>query len=525
MPIKLAGTRFALNDEFSATPTGLVSLRSPVSVKAKGAIGDGSADDTDAINAAIAEVAALGRGVVRFPAGTYKFTSQLLIASDNVVLEGDGIGVTFLYPTMSSGDCIYFYKSGGTLQRVGMRNISVYGLATDATSGALVRVRDANTLAEWSNVELAGYFGALHLESVVHGTFHGLDLKGDANMTSRKTDSYLLKITQSSGGAIPGELHFYGSEWRGQAGNNYLDYAVLIQAGDGIWFNGGHMGFCGQAAMRLNPQSVTTQLTGINTRNVYLDTVDPTNATNGCGLDLTEPTSYTGVFGAHSFDFAQIYNCRVAVRLNCAQTDPSNIRIAQAFYLQSNVVRLIKGSYWRVDVDHCYDFNIGNVSGCGIYVSGSGTDYDFYVSAKKTTSATPYAAIWLDGTIDRVLIRGLVAKDCTYDVLRATTVGTNIAVGPVVTNRSTSISADGGGALEPEIGTDTWALGTANAVGAISARHAYKGRMITLVATGSVTVNDANNLKIAGTYNMTADDALTLRCDGTNWFEVARSVN
>jgi hypothetical protein len=180
---------------------------------------------------------------------------------------------------------------------------------------------------------------------------------------------------------------------------------------------------------------------------------------------------------------------------------------------------------WKVRLENAYDFNIGNVSGCGIYVSGSGTDYEFFVSAKKTTAAVPYAAIWLDGTIDRILIEGLVAKDCTYDVLRATTTGTNIAIGPVVTNRSNSISADGGGALEPEIGTDTWALGTANAVGAISARHAYRGRVITLIATGGVTVQDVNNLKMAGNFAMTADDALTLRCDGTNWFEMGRSVN
>jgi hypothetical protein len=524
MPTKLAGTKYTLGDDFRVDRS-VVSVASPVSVRAFGAKGDGVTDDTEAIQAAINFCAAAGRGAVRLPAGTYKFTSQLLIASDNVVLEGDGIGATFLFPTMSSGDCIYFYKSGGTLQRIGMRNISVYGLATDATSGALVRVRDANTLSEWDNVELAGYFGALHLESVVHGTFHGLDLKGDANMTSRKTDSYLLRISQSSGGAIPGELHFYGSEWRGQAGNNYLDFAVLIEAADGIWFNGGHMGFCGQSAMRLKPQATTTQLTAVNTRNVYLDTVDPTNATNGWGLEIAEITSYTGVSGAHSFDFSQIYNCRVAVRINCAMTDPSSLRIGQALTIQSNAVRISKGSYWSVKLEQAYDINIGNVNGAGIYLSGSGTDYEFYASVKKTTAATPFAAIWLDGTVNRVSIIGGASYLCANDILRADTTGTNISVGPWVTDRSTSIAATAGGDIPIEIGCNTFKVDVTNAIGSVSTRYLYAGRVIRLIFTNSGNVFDTGNLRINGTFAATADGVLTLISDGALLFEASRSAN
>ena len=62
-------------------------------------------------------------------------------------------------------------------------------------------------------------------------------------------------------------------------------------------------------------------------------------------------------------------------------------------------------------------------------------------------------------------------------------------------------------------------------MGTISARHGYKGRRVTLIATNSGTVNDANNLKLAGGYSMTADDVLTVQYDGSNWFEVSRSTN
>jgi Pectate lyase superfamily protein len=49
--------------------------------------------------------------------------------------------------------------------------------------------------------------------------------------------------------------------------------------------------------------------------------------------------------------------------------------------------------------------------------------------------------------------------------------------------------------------------------------------VMTLVFTGALTVTDGGNLKLAGNLTTTADDTLTLVSDGTNWFEVSRSVN
>ena len=53
----------------------------------------------------------------------------------------------------------------------------------------------------------------------------------------------------------------------------------------------------------------------------------------------------------------------------------------------------------------------------------------------------------------------------------------------------------------------------------------FSGRTVRLVFTGTPTVTDGSNLKLAGNFVATADDVLTLTCDGTNWYEVARSTN
>jgi Pectate lyase superfamily protein len=59
-----------------------------INVKAFGAAGNGSSDDTAAINAAITS-AGSGGGVIYLPKGTYKISSPLVVAS-NLIICGDG---------------------------------------------------------------------------------------------------------------------------------------------------------------------------------------------------------------------------------------------------------------------------------------------------------------------------------------------------------------------------------------------------------------------------------------------------
>lgn len=54
---------------------------------------------------------------------------------------------------------------------------------------------------------------------------------------------------------------------------------------------------------------------------------------------------------------------------------------------------------------------------------------------------------------------------------------------------------------------------------------ANEGQVVKLIFDGALTFTDGNNLKLAGNFTTTADDSITLFCDGTNWYEQARSVN
>lgn len=75
-----------------------------ISVRDFGATGDGSTDDTAAINAAIAFIPSTG-GVLFFPAGTYRITGALSISNRSITIVGEGEGVSII-KVDAAVDCI-----------------------------------------------------------------------------------------------------------------------------------------------------------------------------------------------------------------------------------------------------------------------------------------------------------------------------------------------------------------------------------------------------------------------------------
>ncbi|GAF92273.1 unnamed protein product, partial [marine sediment metagenome] len=130
---------------------GTLEIRDPlewtgsiINVKDHGATGNGSTDDTNAIKAALG--AASYKSTVYFPAGTYKFTSDLTIPS-NVRWLGDGIDVSILKwdggtPTNAA---IYGYNKD---------NVEFEGLTIDGRGigggGVQYALKFANLDSDWN---------------------------------------------------------------------------------------------------------------------------------------------------------------------------------------------------------------------------------------------------------------------------------------------------------------------------------------------------------------------------------------
>lgn len=123
-----------------------LSVMTMVNVKDYGAVGDGSTNDSTAINNAIAAAGALGvsnRGVdVYFPAGVYAHASTIVNNNNNVMLRGSGWQSTVLYCTASTGDNVQL-GNGSSKSGCGIMNMSVWSSGAK-TSGANINVNAMN---------------------------------------------------------------------------------------------------------------------------------------------------------------------------------------------------------------------------------------------------------------------------------------------------------------------------------------------------------------------------------------------
>lgn len=128
------------------------------------------------------------------------------------------------------------------------------------------------------------------------------------------------------------------------------------------------------------------------------------------------------------------------------------------------------------------------------------------------------------GTVDEISIIG-----CNFQVASASdgiffdSGATNVrlipipGLGPAITAAATiQMPVDGNVFL---------VNGNTNITNGITVRVWDKGRTVVLVFTGTPTVSDTGTSKLAAAFVASADDTLTLACDGTNWYEMARSAN
>ena len=121
----------------SVATTVQTKLRESVSVKDFGADPTGVSNSTTAIQAAIT-YAGISGGLVIFPAGTYKVTSQITIQNDKVFIEGAGQGATYIdFEPTANAVCFLVDKGSTVCYQGGICGISFYSNDTTYTKTAI----------------------------------------------------------------------------------------------------------------------------------------------------------------------------------------------------------------------------------------------------------------------------------------------------------------------------------------------------------------------------------------------------
>ena len=144
----------------------------------------------------------------------------------------------------------------------------------------------------------------------------------------------------------------------------------------------------------------------------------------------------------------------------------------------------------------------------------------YYASGNKYV----YGARITAGTNNNLFSNGQI-RNCTTKAVHFGDNRTTNKAFNIVTDESKSVAAAGTTTL-PDHGKVFTITGN---TGITSITASWIDREVRLIFTGTPTVTDGSNLKLAGNFvaaGTTNDyDTLSLVCDGTNWIETSRSLN
>lgn len=316
--------------EFSAAVA--LTLSGWFNVKDYGAVGDGSTDDTAAIQAALSAVPSAG-GIVYFPPGTYSVPSGGLTCSNRVKILGAGMGITIISMTATTAlTCLTLTAPWCVIEDIGISH--PLGSRNAALTGLSVTHRDFTIL---QRVQVSGFPIGASLQGGIYFTVDGcsfrdfttsgLDLgyaaQGDAgdstvmNTTFDRTQAE----TEVGGTAVlwhsGGGLRFLNNKINGRPTDGAFEHGLRMYLADGV--TTGVMLIEGNSIETFTGKGVSLERAGTG---AVANTLIITG--NGIGGGSQGGASTYGIYIDNDTDGVvidgnQIYVCGIAAYINRAK--------------------------------------------------------------------------------------------------------------------------------------------------------------------------------------------------------------
>jgi hypothetical protein len=177
-------------------------MRDVVSVKDFGAVGNGAADDTAAIQAAITAVFAAGGGTLYFPPGTYLVTGLVLdwgTAETSIRFVGAGKNATVIQKTGASFNAVFALSA--TLGDGSYSEFSDMHVKGSASCDCFLTTNLARNV--WRSVKASGGdVGIENLGSLIN-TFYDCDLLSNTvGYRARKNAGVFCNLVEFFGGSV-----------------------------------------------------------------------------------------------------------------------------------------------------------------------------------------------------------------------------------------------------------------------------------------------------------------------------------
>lgn len=165
---------------------------------------------------------------------------------------------------------------------------------------------------------------------------------------------------------------------------------------------------------------------------------------------------------------------------------------------------------------------------CNISQAGATIQQIFYLGCRayKTSGVNMTHGVILTqsaGVLDSIQISDCDFSGTATNWLNSSGTPTNVHFTPP-TGRGADIPSAATITI-PQNGGIFHVTGTTNITNGLTVNKWDNGRFAVLIFDGILTMSDTGTSKLSANYVTTADDTLTLQCDGTNWYEIQRSAN
>ena len=203
-------------------------------------------------------------------------------------------------------------------------------------------------------------------------------------------------------------------------------------------------------------------------------------------------------------------------------TFASNAAVSQVF-IERNIS--IDPQQYGIFTDYCSQVFI---HGNNLYGTGQGPSGCYDIGVNNATSGVVSENTFIShGSSAQDTC--VVASNCSYvsvdpvtNVYRRTT-----GIPGMATGNGVQTIASAAALKLPTLGSIFFVSGTTNVTSIIAEvnNSNHIGREITLIFQSVLTFTDGSNLKLAGNFATAGTYTIKLVCDGTDWYEVCRSVN
>lgn len=538
-----------------------LARRNGINVKQLGAKGDGVADDTAAIQAAVTELDGTG-GLIYFPAGTYIMSNPGIYLSDNTRYVGEGKEATILKKKNNVGatdelDPIFREQFDGTtyysVDNVSVENMTfegngLTGIQTNKGAGLLrmyacTNLRVINCMFRYGRSYGVGLQGQdRSSDPTRRGPQEDIYFE-NCDFFANGKESYLLGTDFDDGLDIKSSLrcNMVGCRSWDNGGKGFDFRGRQVTASNcHAWQNNGAGFSFNQEGLQDPPGSPTIEPVEITLVNCH------SNDNVGNGFAIV-PQIRVGVTTAPQY--VSFTNCVAEGNLhNFALTDNGTLSYTQSYISIVNCISKDPSTTTRHFLGSGVAESIG-FTGC-IFTGGDDFGMTFNVLQEGPITITgchfeniaqtainlpnsPVCPATIVGNSFRDLGTAAVAGQSlvtavgnTFDNLGATipinvTAQDNFILDKAQGRRNVAAAST----ITLESYTDTWNITGTGTVDTITA--GWDGREVTLRFDGAgVTLSDGTgNLVLAGNLVGTSNDVIKLISDGTNWYEISRSVN